>query len=414
VKKQDRYRKGSHALIREINLSVIIGHLRSAGTASRTSLAAVTGLSKAAVGSMVSELIEHKFVREVGLTSGNNGRPSIRVEINPEAGCVVSGELGVDFMSVVCTDFAADIIWRQRQPITPDMNQQTIIDRLRRLLQEAAEVGRNCCGPLLGVAVGASALVDRRTGMVLVATNMGWNRVPLRAMLQESFDVPVYVDNEFNVALLGEYYFGRARACSDVLYVGADIGMGGSILHGGQLFGGEAALTGRLGHMTIDPNGKLCNCGNRGCWETLVDRRAIFQSIMLQANRGSSTVLTDMTGGDLTRLQMSMVVEAADSGDAVALTTLEQVGHYLGVGLASLVNVLNPEMIVLGNIFSSAGEFLLPLIQAELHTHVLCWDENTVDVVLSEFGSDACVIGGVAAVYEAILPRPDRVIRQPA
>jgi len=233
-------------------------------------------------------------------------------------------------------------------------------------------------------------------------------------MLQESFDVPVYVDNEFNVALLGEYYFGRARACSDVLYVGADIGMGGSILHGGQLFGGEAALTGRLGHMTIDPNGKLCNCGNRGCWETLVDRRAIFQSIMLQANRGSSTVLTDMTGGDLTRLQMSMVVEAADSGDAVALTTLEQVGHYLGVGLASLVNVLNPEMIVLGNIFSSAGEFLLPLIQAELHTHVLCWDENTVDVVLSEFGSDACVIGGVAAVYEAILPRPDRVIRQPA
>lgn len=410
----DRYRKGSHALIRELNMSVIVGHLRRSGTASRTSLAAMTGLSKAAVGSVISELIEHRFVREVGPAAGSNGRPSIRVELNPQAGCVVSGELGVDFILVVCTNFAAEIIWRRREPITPDMDQQTVIGLLRSCLQAAASAGQASCGPLLGVAVGAAALVDRRTGTVLLATNMGWNRTGLQAALQESFDVPVYVDNEFNVAVMGEYYFGKARACSDVLYVGADIGMGGAILHEGELFGGQAALTGRLGHMTLDPNGEACNCGNRGCWETVVNRRAIFRAIMLRVNEGCRTVLTEMTGGDLDRLDISMVIEAARAGDAVALETFEQVGHYLGLGLASLVNVLNPQLIVLGNIFSQAGEFVLPFIYSELHKHVLCWDENTVEVALSEFGSDACVIGGVAAVYERILPQPRRVIRQQA
>ncbi len=408
----DRYRKGSHSLIREINLSVLIGQLRTRGITSRSALATMTGLSKAAVSSLISELVERKFVREVGRSSDKNGRPSIGLELNPAAGCIVSGELGVDHIYVVCTNFAAEFIWQRREPITEGMGQQAIIDCLQSLLVEAAATGQATCGPLLGVALGVSALVDRRTGVLLVATNLGWRKVPLRSILQESFDIPVYVDNEYNIAVLGEYYFGRAQGYDDVLYVGADIGLGGSILHEGLILGGSAALTGRLGHMTIYPDGEFCSCGNKGCWETLVDRRAISRLIRHAVERGRPTVLTELAGSDLSRLQISMVVDAARAGDAVAIDTFKEVGHYLGIGLASLVNVLNPELVVIGNIFELASEFLLPVIKEEFQQHVLCWKENIVEIIPSKHGLDACVIGGVATVYEGVLPQPNRVIRQ--
>jgi len=161
--------------------------------------------------------------------------------------------------------------------------------------------------------------------------------------------------------------------------------------------------------MTLDPDGEVCMCGNQGCWETQVSQQALFREIWRYIDRGDSSRLSDMTGSSYASLTIPMVVDAARAGDAVALKSLETIGHHLGVGIASLINVLNPELVVFGGILSLAGEFLMPVIEQEVNQRALKWNREAMKLVLARHGSDACVMGGVAAVYQAILAQPDIV-----
>lgn len=410
---QSRYRTGNQALVREINLSAIMHRLRENAPISRSALAEMTGLNKTTVSSLVQELIGHQYVREVGLESTGTGRPAVLLELNPAAGCIVSGEIGVDFISVICVNFATEVIRRHKENASPDMGRHAIINRALDLLHQEIDASREMCSSLLGVALGVPGLVDRESGTLLFAPNLDWKNVPLGNILHQEFNLPIFVDNEANMAALGEYYFGAAQGYREVLYVSAGVGLGGGIVRDGQLVSGAAGVGGEFGHMTTDPDGELCNCGNRGCWETQVSQLALFRHIRRAIiGEGQPSLLLEMVNGDLDRLTVASIVEAAQAGDSVALKSLKQVGHHLGIGLASLVNALNPDLVVLGGILSLAGEFLLPPIYDELQRRVLLWNESTTQVVLARHGVDACVMGGVAMVYQAILAQPSSVARQ--
>lgn len=409
--RQSRYRTADHELVRQMNLSAIMHHLREHPSTSRAALATMTGLNKATVSSLVRELIRRRFVHEVGLESGGPGRPAVLLELNPEAGCIVSCEIGVDFVSVVTADFAPDILWRHQEPIDPSLGQRTIMGRALALLHEAVDVGGKQCGVLFGLALGVPGLVDQTTGTLLFAPNLKWENVELGAMLREWFEVPVFVGNEANMAALGEQYFGAAQGYGEVLYISAGVGLGGGLVHSGRVFYGVTGTAGEFGHMTMDPQGELCNCGNRGCWETQVSQRALFHHVRQALDNGQSSVLLDMTDGDLQRLSVQTVAAAARSDDPVALEALQRVGHDLGVGIASLVNALNPELVVFGGGLSLAGEFLLPAVNEEMQRRALQWNREATDVVLARHGFDACVVGGVAMVYEAVLAQPNQAVK---
>jgi glucokinase-like ROK family protein len=407
-----RYRTGNQALMREMNLSVIMHHLREHAPISRAALAEMTGLNKTTVSSLVSELIEHQFVRELGLTLAGSGRPATLLELNPTAGYIVSAEIGVDFISAICTNFAVEVIWRHKESTRRAMGRAAMIDRMLTLLRHAVEAGRAArCNTLLGLAVGVPGLVDQTSGNLLFAPNIGWKDVPLKTILRGAFDAPVFVNNEANMAALGEVYFGAAQGRDEVLYISAGVGLGGGIVRGGQLCDGATGFAGEFGHMTMDPDGEPCNCGNRGCWETQVSQWAAFRAMRRAISQGRTSLLSDMAGGDLDRLTIPMAVEAARAGDALTLETFEMVGRYLGIGIASLMNALNPDLVVLGGSLSLAGEFLLPAVHQELERRALRWNRSAAQVVLARHGFDACVMGGVATVYHAVLAQPSNVAR---
>lgn len=407
---QYRFRTGDQALVRQINLSVIMHHLREHAPVSRAGLAEMTGLNKTTVSSLVRELIERQFVREVGYeTPGSRqgaGRLAMLLTLDPAAGFIVSAEIAVDFLLVVCTNFAPEIIWRHKEAIRPDMGQQFILDRLLTLLRQAIEVGSASCNTLLGVAVGLHGLVDQSNGTLLFAPNLAWENVPFREILREFAPAPIVIDNEANLAALGEHYFGVAQGYNEVLYITASVGLGGGIVHGGQVFSGVTGVGAEFGHMTMDPDGEICNCGNRGCWETQVSQRALYRHIRRGIGQGRETILNQLSGGNPGALTLPMVVEAATMGDALALEALDQVGHDLGVGLASLVNALNPELVVFGGVLSLAAEFMLPAVEEELKRRALRWNREAMRVVVTELGLDACVLGGVARVFQVILAEP--------
>jgi glucokinase-like ROK family protein len=403
---QGRYRTGDQALVREINLSVILQYLRENAPISRAALADMTGLNKTTVSSLVGELMDRQFVREVGLDSTGLGRPAMLLTLNPQAGAIISGEIGVDFVSAVCTNFAPEIVWRGHESISPDSGQSAIVERMVALLRQTVDVGSSSCGPVLGLAIGMPGLVDQATGTLLFAPNLGWRDMPLRSILEAAFDAPVFVDNEANLAALGEHYFGAAQGYEEVLYISAGVGLGGGLVHNGQICRGVTGVGGELGHMTMDPEGELCNCGNRGCWETQVSQRALFRYLRRAIDGGQASRLSKMTGGDLDRLTVTLVVDAARSGDAVALEALDRIGHHLGIGIASLVNALNPELVVFGGVLSLAWEFLLPAVNEELQRRALSWNRDATRVVLARHGLDACIMGGVALVLYNILSKP--------
>jgi glucokinase-like ROK family protein len=417
---QGRYRTGDQALVRQMNLSVIMHHLRENGSVSRAALAEMSGLNKTTVSSLVQELIDQRFIEEFGLNSAGAGRPAILLRLNPSAGTIVAAEVDVDVLSVIRTNFAAEIIWRHREAIGREKGQQAILDRLLALLSEATSSAGSADGALLGIAVGIPGLVDQETGTVHFAPNLGWVEVPLRSLLWERFGCPVYVDNESNLAALGEHYFGVAQGCENVLFLSLGVGLGGGIIHEGRLYRGVSGFSGEFGHMTVDPEGLPCNCGNRGCWETLVSTAAVFRNLRQESLRegalreGEPSPDYERHRGDESPhyergdelLTLPTVLASARAGDPAAVQALREVGRHLGIGVASLVNALNPDLVVLGGRLSAAGEFLLPVATAELQRRALRWNAEATQVVLAKHGADACVMGGVAAVTQAVLAEP--------
>ena len=401
----DRYRTGDQSLVRQINLSVILHSLRENGPMSRAGLAEMTGLNKTTVSSLIRELINQGFVHELGLSAPGSGRPAVLVRLNPAAGCMIASEIGVDFLSVVRTDFAAEVVWRHRESIGPNTSQPAVIDRLLALLRQAQLSGNRDCR-VLGIALGVPGLVDLESGTLLFAPNLGWQNAPMRQLLSDAFDAPVFVDNEANMGALGEQYFGAAQSHSEVLFVSAGVGLGGGIVRGGQLARGAAGFAGEFGHMTLDRGGDLCKCGNHGCWETYVSQAALFRYIQENASRGMPCSLGAARGSNPSGLTLPQVAGAARDGDLAVMEALRRLGSDFGIGIASLVNALNPELVVIGGILSVVGEFLLPAVQAEVRQRALRWNAGTTEVVLARHGSDACVMGGVATVLQSVLAQP--------
>ena len=411
-------RTGDQSLIREINLSVIMKALQKNAPISRASLAELTGLNKSTVSSLVKELIEYRLVREVGLSTAAIGRPSRLLEINPDAGYIVSGEIGVGFISVMVTNSAAEVLWLHTINLDAGLDQQAILDQVLALLHQGVTQGQSACAAcdtLLGVAMSVPGLVDQDTGNILLAPNMDWHDIPLYSVLQDAFpNTPIFVDNEANVAALGEYYFGVARDYSEILYLSVGVGLGGAMVINGRVFRGRTGMAGEFGHMTMQADGKLCSCGNRGCWETLVSQQALFDYIQQHADNEQSTPLRNLVGGDWQDLTIPMVHLAAQQGDQLARDAFAEMGRCLGIGAASLVNALNPDLVLLGGMMSRAGEYILPTLRDEMSARAMHWNEAATDVVLAQYGSDASMMGGVAKVFQAILTNPGQTIRTSA
>ncbi len=405
--RQPRPRTGDQSLVREINLSLIINELREQAPISRANLADITGLNKTTVSSLVQELMTKQFIREVGYANRGVGRPAMLLELNPQAGCIVSAEIGVDFINVIRANFSSEVTWHHKEQVKRPASQREVIDHTFAMLREAVDSRDESCGALFGVAVGVPGVVDQGTGSLLFAPNLGWRDVPLGDLLREDFpDVPIFVDNEANLAALGEHYFGVAQGYGDMLFISVGVGLGGGIVRGGQLFRGKMGFAGEFGHITIDPGGLPCRCGNRGCWETLVSSAALDRYIGEAIDAGKQTLLNGATGGDLTHLTLPLVIEAAEQGDAVALDAFRRVGRYLGVGISSLINALNPELVVFGGPLSSAADYLMPAVEEELAVRAISWKTDPTDVVLARHGFDACVMGGVATVLQTVFAQP--------
>lgn len=404
-----------HAAMRDMNLSLILNTLHTEAPLSRVGLVNRTGLNKGTISMMVKDLIEGGLVQEIGTDASTSdvGRPAIYLETNPDAGHIIGVEIGVDFISIVTVNFAIEIISRRHESTLKYINQQTIMNRILFLIQESYNQVEKRGSRVFGIGIGVPGLIDMARGHLLFAPNLGWEDVPIKALVEAVVDVPVFVANEANLAALGERYFGAGQHRDYMLFISSGVGLGGGIILNGRLLEGAAGFAGEVGHMTVqhDATAISCNCGNIGCWETVAGRQALFNRIENRINQGQPSWIAEATGGDMSLLSIPLIVEAAQRDDKVARDSLNETGEWLGIGIASLINVINPERVILGGPLISAEEFLLPVIRQTTQERAWSWMRQDVDIVTAEHGEDAAVMGSVAVVYQDVLNTPRKWLK---
>jgi predicted NBD/HSP70 family sugar kinase len=241
-----------------------------------------------------------------------------------------------------------------------------------------------------------------------------WHNVPLRKIFSERTGLKVFVENDANAAAIAEHLFGVARKCKDFIFVFAGVGIGGGLFLNGELYRGRNGFAGELGHSPImaEPYQSPCHCGNRGCWETYANQFSIIQRVQARLEVKRSSLLPQLMSDEGAVLSIPLIKKAADLGDQQAIDSFAEAGSAMGQGFASLINIFNPEKIILGGPLSIAGSYLLPSIEQTVSQHSLPEIGQQSDVFLSTFGPDASLIGAIAIVVDDILLNPTLVERR--
>jgi glucokinase len=256
---------------------------------------------------------------------------------------------------------------------------------------------------LAAIGIGAPGVSDPVRGVVFTSPNLpGWHNVPLRDIVARESGVPSYLINDANAAALGELYFGAARGMRQVVYVTVSTGIGGGIIIDGELYCGSVGTAGEIGHMTIDANGPHCQCGNSGCWEVLASGTALADRARQQIKGGTKTSILDLAGGDLEKVTAPVIQAAAEQGDPLAGELIARTGYYLGVGLANLINIFNPELIVIGGGLSNIGDALLGPAIRVAGERSFKEAYQSVRFTLPELGADAGVLGAAAFARRSV------------
>jgi glucokinase-like ROK family protein len=378
---------GDQALIKRMNTAIVLEAILRAEPLSRAKISEMTGLNKATVSSLVQDLIDNRLVREIGTGVSSGGRKPVLLEFIDTAGYAVGIDLGVNYLRGVLTDLRGAIVAEKKLALaTPDPD--NTFNVLRPFIQSLIDEAPDSPFGVVGIGVGVPGLVDRG-GSVLYAPNMGWRDVPLKEALDRTFGIPVLIDNEANVGALGEQKFGIGRGISNMIYVSVGIGIGtGLILHR-SLYKGASGFSGELGHLSVEAHGKPCRCGNRGCWELYASEQALLDR-----------------AGELGYPQdLDALLAAAESGDAKLRKLLEEIGEYLGVGISNIVNVFNPNAVIIGNRMSKAQPWLEEAVRRTVEQRALGFHLRNVHLLYAELGDRSAVMGAAELAIAAFFDR---------
>jgi glucokinase-like ROK family protein len=403
------YRSGDQTLLREINLSTVLLTLQQGKAVSRAGLATLTGLNKTTISNLVEKLSEWGLVHEIGRDTSGNGRPATLIALNPQAGCIIGIELGVDFISIVLTDFSGQIIWQQLAEIDPTIAQNLIIQQALSLVDEAKEIVESGQQRLLGIGVTVPGLVKVDEGLLLFSPNLQWRNVPLRQIFFEATKLPIYLENDANAAALGEHLFGLARQTKNFVFLNIGIGIGSGLFLNGELYRGGGGIAGEIGHTNFTAGSRPCHCGNRGCWETSGNQYSLIERVWALLNVGRSSVISKQVEGKNAQITLAMIKEAAETADEMVLEALAETGAAIGLGVANITNIFNPDLIIIGGAMSVFGEHLLPSINRIIEKHVLTEMRPQTKVLISSFGTKASVMGAISLVVQAALSNPSWV-----
>jgi N-acetylglucosamine repressor len=389
---------GKLELLKEINRSRIVEGLKSARVISRPELAQQTGLSRATIAVLVDELLQTGLAREKGLGDSTGGRPPVLIEFNPDAAFALGARMHDYSWGIVVTNLDAHVVRRLDVPVPPGPPELAVA----ALKEGVAAIMAQCHGKrvLAAIGLGTPGLVDMRSGVIKSAVDVGWFEVPIRDMVQEALGLEVIVANRSRVGALAEFWYGAGDGIKDLIYISIGTGVAAGIVHKGLLYVGANSSAGELGHVTVLPDGPLCLCGNRGCLQQLVSGPAIANRARERLRARNGSLLNALVGHHPEQLTAQLVFEAAKQGDELACSILNETISYLGIAIANLVNLFNPELIVLGGPVGRDYQFMIDALREQVRRRAMAYPLSAVQIITSSLGEDAGAIGASVLVLQ--------------
>src|SRR3954470_8102092 len=378
-------RGGGLRSLRDANQRRVVEALGARGVASRADIARATGLSRTTVSSVVGDLKHAGLIaeRQTEADDQSVGRPPVLLSFDRSAGAVVGLDFGHSHVGVVVGDLSHTVLEESWQDLDVDSSASEGLDVATRLVEQALEEADVEREQVLGVGMGVPGPITSANGTVGSTSILpGWVGVKAAASMTEQLGIPVRVENDANLGALAELVWGAGRGARNFVFVSVRSGIGGALVLDGRLYRGSGGTAGELGHTSMRENGEVCRCGNRGCLETVAGTVAV------------AGAFNAVRGGDVT---ISELIELAHRGDSLAQRVIADAGRSIGVALANLCNVFNPERVIIGGDLSAAGDVLLAPVAESISRYAIP-SAAEVDVVAGQLGRRAEVMGALALI----------------
>lgn len=402
-------------LVKLHNLRVVLQSLLYEPDLSRVQLAQRTHLSNTTITNLISQLLEQGVVSELDNEEDESGklrsvgRPRTSIHLEPDARYVVGVHIGVGVFRVAITNLLDEMLVNCMEQFDINASSDRVMEQMAAAIEATLEESQVERSKILGIGIGASGLVEVATGINLLAPNLNWHDAPLREYFQDRLHLPVFVDNNVRAMAMGEAYFGVGRGVDSLAFVYGRVGVGAGLISRGQPFRGSISGAGEIGHnVMLLEGGEPCRCGNSGCLETLVSEPALLRCADKIARRNPSGILSRALQERQDLIPIERVFTAARQGDEEVLQMLEERAYYLGVALAGLVNLFNPEMILLGGIFSSGEEFFLETARRLTSEMAFGGMGKRVRITSTSFGWRAGVLGAAALALMHFFYQPEQ------
>ena len=375
--------RGTFQMMKSVNKSLILNKIRTNQPISRAQIAKETKLTPPTVSNIVKELLEQEIIKESDLGVSKGGRKPTMLQDNSNRFYVIGVDVGPNTIDCLITDLSGKVLERSSSKLNGELTNEKFLTKLKdiihHIIQSISEQEK-----IIGIGIAMHGVVDVENGISLFAPNLKLSNIPIKEELEKEFDLVVKVENDARAMALGESWFGQHDNPLSMLVVNIGSGVGAGVVVNGKLYHGANDLAGEVGHMTIDLNGDICDCGNKGCLQTFATGSAIVK----KANQVSNEPI--QSGEEVYKL--------AKSGKQDYITILEETGRIIGIGLTNLIHIINPELIVLGGGVTKSEKFLLKPIKEEIRNRGLTKNAMETKVVISSHGDDATLLGSISLV----------------
>lgn len=387
----------------------ILNVIRNKGQVTKQEIARYLNFNLTTITNLVNELlISHKLLQEVGDNVSTGGRKPKLYQININSGNIIGLDIGGENLRIAMCDIMGNVISSLTSRSQYNGNREKLIDGILNLIEKIiANAGYNKSS-ILGIGISISGIVDSDSGNIIYCPNIdGLDNFPIKNFLESKTDFPVFVDDSVRCMAIAEKHYGIAKEYDNFLFISLGKGIGMGIYVNGKIYRGSMGLSGELGHITVDEDGPLCNCGNKGCLEAIASGPGIIRRAREGIENGIVTLLTQIIKGDLKNLTVEAISKAAEEGDKFSYYLINRTGEYIGIAVAAVLNLFGPEIVVLGGGVAKCGDVMIAAIRRTVQLRALSVISKKAMIVRSELGDNIAARGAATKFINILFNDPN-------